>query len=51
MLYFKKKERIHGGTYKLVKVECKGYEIVDLPEKIEIKGYTMNIKFSIKKGN
>ena len=48
---FKKKERIHGGTYKLVKVECKGYEIVDLPEKIEIKGYTMNIKFSIKKGN
>lgn len=48
---FKKKERIHSGTYKLVNVECKGYEVIELPEKIEIKGYTMNIKFSIKKGN
>ena len=47
---FKKRERVHGGIYKLLKVECKGYEVVDLPEKIEVKGYTMNIKFNIKKG-
>ena len=47
---YKKKERIHGGIYKLVNVECPGYEVLDLPEKIEVKGYTMEIKFKVNKG-
>ena len=46
---YKKKERVRGGEYKLANVECPGHIIVGLPETLDVKGYTMNIKFDIKK--
>lgn len=41
------KQRVHGGKYRLSKVECPDYEVLNLPEEIEVKGYTMLIKFNI----
>lgn len=48
---YKKKERVHGGSYKLVSVECLGFEVVNLPEVLEVKGYTMKLSFEIKHKN
>ena len=45
------KERVHSGSYQLIGVECQGFKVEGLPEKIEIKGYTMLIKFSIQNEN
>ena len=42
------KQRIHGGKYKLINVECSDYEVLNLPEEIEIKGYTVLIEFNIQ---
>lgn len=42
------KQRIHGGKYKLVNVECVEHEVLNLPEEVEIKGYTMLIEFNIQ---
>lgn len=41
------KQRVHGGKYRLSKIECPDYEVLNLPEEIEVKGYTMLIKFNI----
>jgi hypothetical protein len=48
---YKKKERVRGGSYKLVSVTCPGFEVVNLPEKLEVKGYTMKLSFEIKHKN
>lgn len=48
---FIKQERVHGGVYKLKSTECDGYEILDLPEKLDVKGYKMTINFKVKKEN
>lgn len=48
---YKTKERIHGGIYKLTNIECQEYKVIDLPERLDVKGYTMNIIFKIKKEN
>ena len=47
---YKEKIRVRGGTYKLVKSECLGYEISNLPEELVVKGYVMAVKFNIEKG-
>ena len=46
---FKKNERVHAGIYNLANYECNGYEIINLPEKLEIKGYKTHIKMKVKK--
>ena len=48
---YKKKERVHGGSYKLVSATCHGFEVVNLPEKLEVKGYAMKLSFEIKHEN
>lgn len=48
---YKSKERIHGGIYKLTSVESQNVKVMNLPEKLEVKGYTMNVIFKIQKGN
>ena len=48
---YKKKERVHGGSYKLVNTTCHGFEVVNLPETLEVKGYTMKLSFEIKHEN
>lgn len=48
---YKKKERVHGGSYKLISVTCPGFEVVNLPEILEVKGYTMKLSFEIKHKN
>ena len=42
------KQRVRGGKYKLSSVECPGYDVLNLPEEIEVKGYTMLIKLNIQ---
>lgn len=42
------KQRVRSGKYQLFKVECADYEVQELPSEIEIKGYTMLIKFYIQ---
>lgn len=43
------KQRVRGGKYRLTKVECAEYQVSNLPEEIEVKGYTMLIEFNISK--
>ena len=44
-----KKERVRGGSYKLANVECPGNTLIGIPEALDVKGYSKNIKFEIKK--
>lgn len=46
---FKKTERVRGGEYRLIDIECLNHEILNVPETLSVKGYKMNIKFNVKK--
>ena len=47
---FVTKMRVHGGKYKLKNASCKEYIIENLSDDLDVKGFFVEVAFTIKNG-
>ena len=43
------KQRVHAGIYQNAWMDVKGYEAINLPKILDVKGYNMEVRVCIKR--
>jgi len=46
---FKQTQRLHAGTYLNPWFECDGYQVIDLPDVLNVRGYKMTVEVKVAK--